>query len=260
MRGDRIWIIARKDMESAFKHRYVLGSLMGAPLIFAVLIPLCALYPTLAGGQTTENNLPPFAVSGLEPKQAVVLGTVQMLLITFMILPAAIPTVISSYTFVGEKVSRQLEPLLATPTTDTELLVGKLMGAFVPAMLATLVSFAGFVAIIDILTFPLFGYLLLPDLISLVILLVFCPLVALAAASFCVVISARVSDVRAAMQLGALSIVPIMVFYFLFATGIVRLNWLSMVAFGASLLCLSAGLLALGRARFGREEILVRWE
>lgn len=259
MRMDRVWTIARKDIASARKHRYVLYGLIGIPLIFAVLIPLSMLYPVLLGEQITENDLPSFAVPGLEPKQAMALGLVQMSVLMFMLLPAIIPSVISSYTFVGEKVNRQLEPLLATPTTDAELLVGKLMGAFVPAMLSTLISFAGFVVIVDALTFPLFGRLLLPDWISLVVLLVFCPLVGLAATSFCVVISAKVSDVRAAMQLGALSVLPPMGFYFLFTAGIVRLNWLSIVIFGALLACLSVGLLALGRARFGREEILVRW-
>lgn len=42
----------------------------------------------------------------------------------FMILPVTIPVTIAAYSIVGEKTTRSLEPLLATPITTTELLLG----------------------------------------------------------------------------------------------------------------------------------------
>jgi len=77
-----------------------------------------------------------------------------------------------------------LEPLLATPTSDFELLIGKGLGAFVPAMAATFASFAGLVAVVDLLTFQLFGYLLRPNLLSAVVLLVYAPLVCILSISW----------------------------------------------------------------------------
>ncbi|MDD1771174.1 MAG: pentapeptide repeat-containing protein, partial [Methanomassiliicoccales archaeon] len=41
---------------------------------------------------------------------------VNSLLMFFVLIPSIIPTVIASYSFVGEKLNRSLEPLLATPT------------------------------------------------------------------------------------------------------------------------------------------------
>lgn len=260
MRLERVWEVARKDMESARKHRYVLYGFIGLPLIFALLIPLTTLYPAMRGEAPPENELPPFAPPGMEPKQALVAGLVDTTILMFMFLPSFIPSVIASYTFVGEKVNRQLEPLLATPLTDLELLVGKALGAFLPSLLVTWASFLFFVLVVDILTFPLFGYFLLPNLLSVVVLLVYCPLVSLLSISWSVLISSKVSDVRASMQLGGVAILPVLVFYLLCLGGILPLGKHALAGFGVLLALTAFGLFLLGKRTFGREEILTRWK
>jgi len=259
VRPDRIWAVARKDMSSARRHRYVLYGLVAIPLLFSLFIPLVSLYPVVTGEEPSENELPPFAQPGLSPRQAVVAGTIHLSLLMFLVLPAVIPSTIASYTFVGEKVNRQLEPLLATPLTDLELLLGKILGALVPSLLVTALSFAGFVITVDLLTHPLFGHPFLPDLLSLLVVGVYSPLVCLLSVSLCVLISSRVSDVRAAMQLGALSVLPALALYLLFAGGIVGMEGRTLLAFGLVLGLASAGLFSLARATFRREEILIRW-
>jgi hypothetical protein len=47
-----------------------------------------------------------------------------------------LPVAIASYSLVGEKIERSLEPLLATPATDGEILLGKGIAAFVPPVAA----------------------------------------------------------------------------------------------------------------------------
>jgi ABC-2 type transport system permease protein len=258
MRFDRVWEIAKKDMASVRKYRYVLYGIVGLPLLFAIVIPFATIYPMLTGD--ISGSLPPFIPGGMDVRQALVLGMTNMAVIMFMILPAFVPSVIASYTFVGEKINKQLEPLLATPTTDTELLVGKGLGALVPAIAVTFASFVGMTLVVDILTFPLFGYLLLPNLLSVVVLFIYCPLVALLSTSFCIFISSKVSDMRAAMQLGPVAIVPILGFYFLFLSGLLTLDWLTLLAFALILAAASIGLFALSKATFRREEILTKWK
>ncbi|MEM2866620.1 MAG: ABC transporter permease subunit [Candidatus Hadarchaeales archaeon] len=259
MRADRVWEVARKDMESASRHRYVLYGFIGVPLIFALLIPLTTLYPAMRGEAPSENELPPFAPPGMEPKQALVAGLVDTTLLMFMFLPSFIPSVIASYTFVGEKVNRQLEPLLAAPLTDLELLTGKLLGALLPTLLVTWASFAVFVLVVDLLTFPLFGYLLLPNLLSAVVLLLYCPLISLLSISWSILVSSRVSDVRAAMQLGGVAVLPTLAFYLLCLGGILPLEKYALAGFWALLALTALGLFLLGKRTFGREEILTRW-
>jgi ABC-2 type transport system permease protein len=260
VRADRVWEIAKKDMASVRKHKYVLYSLIGIPLIFVLIIPLTSIYPVMNAEVPSAGKLPPFAPAGMPYKQAMVLGLVNMAVLMFMIIPDFVPSVIASYTFVGEKVNRQLEPLLATPTSDSELLVGKGMGAFVPVMVVTFASFIGLMVVVDLLTFPLFGYLLLPNVLSVVVLFVYCPLMALLSVSFCIFISSKVTDVRAAMQLSSIVIFPVLAFYFLFLSGVISLDWSTLAVFALVLALASAGLFYLSKTTFRREEILTKWK
>ncbi len=259
MRLNRVWEIAKKDMSSVRKHRYVFYGLIAIPLVFAIVMPLALIYPVMIS-EISPGGLPPFVQPGMEPKQAMVLGLVNMVVLMFMFIPAIIPSTIASYTFVGEKVSRQLEPLLATPTSDFELLVGKGLGAFVPAVGVALAAFVGLVLVVDLLTFSLFGYLLLPNLLSLIVIFVYAPLISLLSVSLCVFVSSKVNDVRAAMQLGGSSVVPVVAFYFLFLGGIISLNLITLVGFALVLVLASVGLFAFSKVTFRREEILTRWK
>ena len=58
-------------------------------------------------------------------------------LLLFMMMPLIIPITIAAYSIVGEKTTRSLEPLLATPITTAELLIGKGLAAAIPAIAAT---------------------------------------------------------------------------------------------------------------------------
>ena len=51
-------------------------------------------------------------------------------------------SVIASDSFAGEKERKTIEALLATPLSDSELFVGKVLVAFIPAVLVTFASFA----------------------------------------------------------------------------------------------------------------------
>jgi len=244
VRLDRVWEIARKDIQSVVKHKYVLYGLIGIPLLFAAVIPLASIYPLIAEGAPQE----------------IVLKAVEGTILMFLLLPAITPSTIASYTLVGEKVNRQLEPLLATPTTDFELLLGKGLGAFVPAIAMTFVSFAGFVVVVNLLTFELFGRFLLPNLFSAIVLLIYTPLICIFSISWCVFVSSKVSDVRAAIQLGVVTMMPVIAFYIFFAAGFVALDWVVLVGFALALTAASVGLFSLSKATFQREEILTRWK
>lgn len=259
MRFDRVWEIAKKDMASVRKYKYVLYGIIVMPLLFAIVIPFATIYPMLTA-DVSAGSMPIIPPPGMDLRQAMVAWMSNMAVIMFMILPAFVPSVIASYTFVGEKINKQLEPLLATPTTDSELLIGKGLGALVPAMVVTFASFAGMIAVVDFLTFPLFSYLLLPNPLSMAVLLVYCPLVALLSTSWCVFVSSKVSDMRAAMQLGPVAIIPILGFYFLFLSGLVTLDWLVLLVYALVLVLASLGVFALSKATFKREEILTKWK
>ena len=83
---------------------------------------------------------------------------VQQFLAFFLLMPAYIPLSIATFSIIGEKQARTLEPVLATPIRTLELLVGKAIAALVPGVLAGWVTYVAFVALASIVYGPnLFG-------------------------------------------------------------------------------------------------------
>ena len=73
-------------------------------------------------------------------------------------MPAYIPLSIATFSIIGEKQARTLEPVLAAPIRTVELLAGKAIAALVPGVLAGWVTYVAFVALASIVYGPtLFG-------------------------------------------------------------------------------------------------------
>jgi ABC-type Na+ efflux pump permease subunit len=92
---------------------------------------------------------------------------------------------------IGEKLGKSLEPLLATPATDSELLLGKGPAVFVRTMGATYAGAALYIAVVDGLASSRLGYIPLPDWSTAVILLLAAPLACILSVEFNVIISSR---------------------------------------------------------------------
>lgn len=182
-----------------------------------------------------------------------------MILMIFIIVPAALPTIIATYSIVGEKNNRSLEPLLATPTTDGELLAGKIFSAFVPSMGSTLLAFSFGVVLLDILLLPKVGYPLLPNLTWLFSILFLAPTTCLMSVLACVLVSSKVTDVRAAQQLGGFVVMPVIVLMLGVLSGFIFLSPLMILVFTGLYGLLDIGLFYFVRAVFNREKILTTW-
>ncbi len=185
---------------------------------------------------------------------------INLLMLMFMVLPAVLPTIIASYTLVGEKVNKSLEPLLATPTTDLELLGGKSLSIFLPTMLAAWLSFVPFVILVDLITGPVLGYFILPNTMWIIAIFIMSPLIALLSILANVIVSSRVSDVRSAQQLGSLVVLPVILFFVLILTQSSTTSVSLMVMFSVLMVAVDAVVLFLALRVFRREEILIRWK
>ena len=72
---------------------------------------------------------------------------VQQFLAFFLLMPAYIPLSIATFSIIGEKQARTLEPVLATPIRTVELLTAKAIAALVPGVAAGWVTYVVFVAL-----------------------------------------------------------------------------------------------------------------
>ncbi|HIH28617.1 MAG TPA: ABC transporter permease subunit, partial [Thermoplasmata archaeon] len=182
-----------------------------------------------------------------------------MILMIFIIVPATLPTIIATYSIVGEKNNRSLEPLLATPTTDGELLAGKIFSAFIPSMGATYLAFSLGVVLLDIVLIPKVGYPLLPNLTWILSMALLAPTACLMSVLACVLVSSKVNDVRAAQQLGGFVVMPVVVLMLGVLAGFIFLSPVMIFIFAGLYGLLDLGLFFFARAIFNREAILTKW-
>ncbi len=178
----------------------------------------------------------------------------------FIILATLLPTVLSSYSFLGEKLEKSLEPLLATPATDGELLLGKSLAALLPSIAASYAGAAVFMVFVDGLTSGRLGYLYFPNTTMAVILLLAVPLACTFSVEANVIIASLVGDLRAAQQLGTLASVPFGGVFVLAETNFTSLDATTLLTISVLLLAIDVVLLQVCRATFRREEILTKWK
>ena len=178
-----------------------------------------------------------------------------------MILAGVVPTAIASYTIVGEKVEKTLEPLLAAPVTDGEILLGKGISAFLPAILAIFGGSVLFMVLADLATFNAFGYYYFPNVNTALTMFLMVPLATLMSVEWNVVVSGRVTDVRIAQQLGGLIVLPFALIYVLGEINVIPLNVTNNLLIISGILALiDVALFSLARETFQREEILTKWK
>jgi ABC-type Na+ efflux pump, permease component len=178
----------------------------------------------------------------------------------FMLLPVAIPVTIAAYSIVGEKTTRSLEPLLATPITTMELLAGKSLAAVVPGVLATYGAFGVFALGSWIMLANKILLTALLDLRWLLAVFIVGPLIAVLAVTFALMVSSRVNDPRVAEQISMVVILPVLAGFFGQVAGLFVLNSRLILIVAIVLLILDAGMLYLTTRVFQRELILTRWK
>ncbi len=248
MRLSKAWVIALKDFKTFRRKKNVIYSIIAFPLIISFLIPAVMEF---AGHRNGANGI----------GAAELLVVMPAFLFYFVIIAAYTPTPIASYSLVGEKVEKSLEPLLAAPVTDDEILLGKGIAAFLPPMAASLGGATIFMVLMDLVAYAKLNYYYFPNWNTGVVFLIMLPLAAVMSVEGNVIISSRVSDVRAAQQLGALMVLPFAGIYVSGELGIVDLGVTGNLLIIAGILLLADVLLLyVARATFRREEILTKWK
>ena len=132
---------------------------------------------------------------------------VELSLFLPLLVPVLLPAILSAYSVVGEREQGTLEPVLTTPISRVELLLGKAAAIFMPAAVLGYLIFGVFVAITQLTAASPVAAAVLhaPQLPA---ALVFIPLLAAWAIWVGLAISARVSDTRVAQQLSVLGSLP----------------------------------------------------
>lgn len=262
---DKVITIIRKEWSEVFKNKMVFFSVLFLPFILAILPLGMLLFFNQAEGMESELTDPEIlAIAGqmcvgLELADCTIVYMLNIFVMLFMILPVSIPVTIAAYSIVGEKATRSLEPLLATPITTGELLGAKMVAAVAPAIAATWLAFGIFIAGARLLTSPaVFGQFFSAH--WLLAIFVVAPLLTLLATSIAVILSSRVTDPRVAEQLSAVVILPIMLLVIGQSIGLVLIDRQIMLLLAGVVLVLDVVFVLLAVRLFQRETILTRWK
>jgi ABC-2 type transport system permease protein len=198
MRLSKAWTVASKDFKIFTRRKSILYSIIYFEGIVSIGIPFIIRFITS------------------KPSGAAVLPTFMNAFSFLYVIGAALaPVGIASYSLIGEKVQKSLEPLLATPTTDEEILAGKSIAAFLPAICSNYIGALIFMVLADLFTSSTLNYLYFPNWDIAIILFLLAPLACILSVGYNVLVSSRVNDVRTAQQLGTLILLPFAAVYLL---------------------------------------------
>jgi ABC-type Na+ efflux pump permease subunit len=235
------WAIATKDFNVFLKKNRILYTLIILPLLISIGLPI------IISSMTSTDRTQIITLLNAFSYFYIILAIIQS-------------STLASYSILGEKIEQSLEPLLATPTTDSELLLGKTISSFLPCIGVIYLCSIIFMVLSDVITYNTLGYLFFPNLNMAVVLLLAVPLSSILSIQLNVIISARVNDVRTANQLGLLLEIPFIGLYILLVTNLATLNIINILAIVAILILTVAAFFYLNKTTFQRDKILTQWK
>jgi ABC-2 type transport system permease protein len=246
MRLSKAWLVASRDFKIFRHQKNIWYSIIVFPILISVLFPLILEFAGQRNaGLLSAANLPNLLNS----------------FSFFIVIGAAyIPLGIASYSIVGEKVEKSLEPLLATPLTDGEILLGKAIAAVLPTLVAMYTGAAVFMVGVDAATFGKLGYNYFPNWTFGVLLLVLVPVAVIMSVLYSIIVSSRVNDVRSANSYGIFIFLPFLAIYFASEIQIISLDITGFLIIAGILFAIDIALYFVSKAAFQREEILTKWK
>ena len=220
----RATAVFRKDLIDVVRDKESLVSFIILPLLFSVFIPLIFLLSFKYGAEdfATEATdtfsydfmmqmLPADLQSMGLPVANVYIYWILTYFIApmFLVIPSAMASIVSAYSFVSERENKTIEGLLYTPVSASELIAGKFMACLVPTLLLTWLSIIIYAIILATVGTQVLGVFVSLNASWLVMALILSPCITVLNILFVLWVSQKVKTGRAAQGLSSLLILPI---------------------------------------------------
>ena len=248
--------IAKKDISSITANVQIYLPMIIVPVIFCVVLPAALL---LVARYTNINevsnigsllsmldNLPEGSLKTTLESFSDINQKILFLFFNyffapmFLLIPIMGASLLSANSFAGEKERRTLESLLFAPVDIFSLFFGKVLAAFVVAMVLALGSFILYGLTINIFAYPLFDQIIFPQKNWWVLIFWVAPLFSLLTILFNVAVSAKVKGFQEANQMSAFVILPIIALVISQATGALLIDAKFLWLLGLVVLVISA--------------------
>lgn len=258
--------ILSKEFFEVLHNKLLLMTVL-APLIIMPVLPLIIAFITEFAAEADPvtaddvkilvQRMPEWA--NLPYQDVLQIAVLQQMMLLFLIIPLIVPMSIASFSIIGEKRLRTLEPLLAAPVSTTTILLGKTIAAGLPGLVTT--WFCYLVCIVG-LWFILSGNVVWQTVAGPVWWLAMglvVPLLTFLSVMVGVIVSSRVNDERVAQQIGSVIIIPIVALSIGQLAGFLLLNPVTVLVGAIIALALDGLALWVAVVLFERERILTRW-
>lgn len=257
----RVRALVRKDWIELSRNRQVLLPIVLLPIVFALLLPATLIAATKQPEALAEiafigsylDSLP--AHIAADPTRGMI---VYFMAPIFLMIPVVVATVLATAAFVGEKERDTLEGLLFTPLTDRELVIGKILVSWVPAVLVTWLSTLIYAGVVAALARPWRDDWFFPTGTWFALVGVIAPLVAFFAVGCIVLISHRASTLQGAQAVAGLLVLPVIVLIMSQAAGAMAFDGRVVVAIGLVAAVGDVLMFHLAVQRFDRDRFVTR--
>jgi ABC-type transport system involved in multi-copper enzyme maturation permease subunit len=231
----RVRAIFRKEMREFRRNKQIIATMAFSPIGF-IVFPVIFLFEVKTSDVSVLYSYPVQVFS--------------------LAAAAVLPAIVGGYAIVGEREQGTLEPLLGTPVSTAELMLGKALAVFLAAVSWSYLIFG----VIDACV-----WLFRPAVVSSVALrpsillaqLLFTPLLVCFATWVSMIISARARDSRVAGQLAMLVSLPIIVVLILMGVHVIQFTTPVALIFGAALVVLDVAGWPLASKAFNRERLVL---
>lgn len=258
----RVKAVLWKDLLELKKNRGMVYSMLALPTVI-VLVPLGIVRTYVRN--PSDPNLKAVAlyydltVAAENAARFLVDKVLADWFVLYLIMPVFVPILVSSHAVAGEKEKRTLEPLLSSPVTPLELVIGKSLASLIPSVAVCLIAFVLLCIGVDLVAWPLAQELVLPNTMWTFGVLVISPLFAFFGNGVAVLISARVGDSRLAQQLSGLFVLPLVGLAAGQFGGVLKAGSVYYALLGLFVLLLDVAIVIAARRLFDRERLMTRW-
>ncbi len=233
-----VWVVTWREIRDTLRDWRLVAPILLLTLVFPIILNF--------GAKLTLNFVRRYNASIIGEQ------SIPFLLLVVGFFPISFSLVIALETFVGEKERKSLEPLLATPLSNTQLYLGKTLAAMIPPVVASYLGIALYL-------FSLFLTIdYRPPVILVLQVMLLTTAEALVMVSGAVIVSSQTTSVRAANLLASFIILPMA--FLVQAEAVIlfwsryELLWIILMA----LVVVDLILVRMGTRIFNREDLLGR--
>lgn len=267
--------IMKKDIQQVFSSKQTLAPMLIVPLVFSIFLPLMMILTGSASMGSVTNGA---SVDDLSMYLTMLAGNGEILarvqgfaspdmqfmflflnylfMPMFVLIPVMISSIISANSVVGEKEKHTLETLLYAPVSMGRMFWGKVLAAFVPAIIITYASVAIYGCVVNFGTQGVFGEFIFPTSNWYVFLFVLTPAFSLLATILMVFVSAKAKTFQSAQQWSVIIILPVIGLMMAQTSGILFLSQEMLALAGVCVLALDLVLVFKGLGRFTRQKLI----